>query len=157
MIYLLENEDGQWMKNCIRETGNENKPDSYTVITLELTDNVEQAYQFARRSDAESHLSGDDYLVKCGMLVTEHELENEMSRQHHYLKTESEYYQDVERGKKKFELRKNDRNFKKHDLIYLLEVVNGIETGRSLPPVEVKYILMGGKFGLKKGYCIINW
>lgn len=32
-----------------------------------------------------------------------------MSRKHHYLKTETEYYQAVEEGIKRFELRKNDR------------------------------------------------
>ena len=80
-----------------------------------------------------------------------------MSRQHHYLKTETEYYQAIERGEKKFELRKNDRNFKKHDLLYLEEVVNGIKTGRTLPSMEIKYIFDGGKYGLSEDYCILNW
>lgn len=80
-----------------------------------------------------------------------------MSRQHHYLKTETEYYQQVERGIKKFELRKNDRNFQPHDMVYLEEVVNGIKTGRSMPPVEIQYVLVGGKFGLPEDYCIFNW
>lgn len=81
-----------------------------------------------------------------------------MSRQHHYLKTETEYYQAVERGEKKFELRKNDRDFKKHDMLYLEEVVNGVKTGRSLPPVEIQYVLKDcTKYGLCDGYCILNW
>ena len=80
-----------------------------------------------------------------------------MKRQHHYLKTESEYYQAIERGDKKFELRKNDRNFKKHDMVILEEVINGIKTGKSLPPFEICYILEGGKYGLPEGYCIFNW
>jgi hypothetical protein len=80
-----------------------------------------------------------------------------MSRQHHYLKTETEYYQAIERGLKKFELRKNDRNFQVGDMLHLEESVNGIKTGRSLPPLEIRYILEGGKFGLSEGYCIINW
>lgn len=41
-----------------------------------------------------------------------------MSRQHHYVKVETEYYQALERGEKKFELRKNDRDFQKYDCIY---------------------------------------
>ena len=80
-----------------------------------------------------------------------------MSRQHHYLKTETQYYQDIERGKKKFELRKNDRDFQVGDMLHLGESVNGVKTGRSLPPLEIQYILHGGQFGLNEGYCIINW
>ena len=80
-----------------------------------------------------------------------------MSRQHHYLKTETEYFQAIERGEKKFELRKNDRNFQVYDMVHLEEVVKGIKTGRSLPPVEIKYVISGGKFGLSKQYCIFNW
>ncbi len=80
-----------------------------------------------------------------------------MSRQHHHLKTESKYYQAVERGVKKFELRKNDRNFRVYDMLYLEEVVNGEKTGRSLPAMEIRYVFEGGKYGLEEGYCIINW
>ena len=79
-----------------------------------------------------------------------------MSRQHHYLKTETEYYQQIEKGNKNFELRKNDRDFKVGDMLYLEEVVQGIKTGRVLPPKEVKYILSGGKYGLEEGYCIMQ-
>lgn len=80
-----------------------------------------------------------------------------MSRQHHYLKTETQYFQAIERGEKKFELRKNDRNFQKYDMVYLEEVVNGEKTGRKLPPIEIQYVLNGGKFGLPEDYCIFNW
>ncbi len=80
-----------------------------------------------------------------------------MSRQHHHLKTETEYYQDIEKGLKKFELRKNDRDFKVHDFLYLDETVDAKYTGRTLPPMEIKYILTGGKFGLQDGYCILCW
>lgn len=79
-----------------------------------------------------------------------------MSRQHHYLKCETEYYQAVEKGEKTFELRKNDRDYKVYDMIYLKEVVNGVETGRVLPPKEIVYILHGGKWGLEEGFCIIQ-
>lgn len=80
-----------------------------------------------------------------------------MSRSHHYLKTETKYFQAIESGLKKFELRKNDRNFQVYDILYLREVVNGEETGRKLPPMEIKYILYGGAYGLQQDYCIINW
>jgi hypothetical protein len=80
-----------------------------------------------------------------------------MSRQHHQLKTETEYYQAVEKGLKKFELRKNDRNFQVYDMLYLEETVNGTYTGRKLPPMEIKYILHGGKYGLEEGHCVLCW
>lgn len=81
-----------------------------------------------------------------------------MARQHHHLKTETAYYQAVEQGTKKFELRLNDRDFQIGDMIYLEETVNGIYTGRKLIPMEIRYILYGGgKYGLEVGYCIINW
>ena len=80
-----------------------------------------------------------------------------MSRQHHYLKTETEYFQAVERGEKKFELRINDRGFRKYDIVYLQEVVIGTPTGRELPGLAIQYILEGPAFGLLDGWCILNW
>jgi Domain of unknown function (DUF3850) len=80
-----------------------------------------------------------------------------MSIEHHYLKTQTKFYQAVENGIKKFELRLNDRNFKIGDMIYLEETVNGFYTGRKLDPMEIKYILHGTKFGLKENFCIICW
>jgi hypothetical protein len=80
-----------------------------------------------------------------------------MSRQHHYLKCETEHYQAIERGKKKFELRKNDRDFCVFDMIYLEEAVNGVRTGRSLAGLEIQFILKGGEYGLDQDYCIFNW
>jgi len=79
-----------------------------------------------------------------------------MSRQHHTLKTETEYYQAIEKGLKTFELRKNDRDFKVGDMLTLKEVVNGVYTGREIFGKEVKYILSGGKFGLEEGYVIMQ-
>lgn len=79
-----------------------------------------------------------------------------MSRQHHYLKTETEYYQAIEKGLKTFELRQNDRNFQIGDMLYLQETVNGVYTGRELPQKEVVYILEGGKYGLQEGYVIMQ-
>ena len=79
-----------------------------------------------------------------------------MSRQHHYLKIETEYFQAHEEGLKNFEIRKNDRNFQVGDMVYLKEVVNEIYTGRVLEPKEIQYIFKGGMFGLDKDYCILD-
>jgi hypothetical protein len=75
---------------------------------------------------------------------------------YHKLKCETEYYQAVDRGEKTFELRVNDRDFKIHDWVALLEVVQGMPTGREIGPFEIKYILYGGKYGLAPDYCIFN-
>ena len=80
-----------------------------------------------------------------------------MSRQHHKLKTETKFYQSVERGIKRFEIRKNDRGFKVYDLVTLQEVVGDVYTGRELPAFEISYILYGPCHGLPEGYCIFNW
>lgn len=83
-----------------------------------------------------------------------------MSRQHHYLKCETAFFQKVQRGEKKFELRKNDRDFKKYDMVYLKETVVGVETGRETNPLEIQYVLTdkeGGEYGLCEGYCIFCW
>jgi len=80
-----------------------------------------------------------------------------MSRTHHYLKIETEYFQAIQNDKKKFELRKNDRDFKIGDILHLNEVASGVPTGRELLGLEIKYILYGGKYGIPEDYCIMNW
>ena len=81
-----------------------------------------------------------------------------MSRQHHYLKIETQYFQAIERGEKRFELRKNDRDFQKYDMVHLEETVNGVKTGRELRPRQIEYVLKDcPEYGLKEGYCIFNW
>lgn len=79
-----------------------------------------------------------------------------MSRKHHELKTETEYYQAVEKGQKTFEVRKNDRDFKIFDMIVLQEVVKGVPTGRTLDPMEITYILPGGIYGIASDYCVMQ-
>lgn len=79
-----------------------------------------------------------------------------MSRQHHELKTETEYYQAVNRGEKSFEVRKNDRGFKKYDMVTLVEVVQGVPTGRALNPAEITFILYGGQYGIDPDYCVMQ-
>ena len=85
-----------------------------------------------------------------------------MSRMHYYLKTETKYYQASEKEIKTFELRKNDKNFQIGDIIHLVEIVDGVTSGRQLPPKEIIYIfrdfdiLDDLKHGLKHGYCILQ-
>lgn len=80
-----------------------------------------------------------------------------MSRQHHELKTGTEFYQDVEAGKKRFEARVNDRDFRVYDMVTLYETVRGVRTGRELGPFEIDYVLCGPAYGIETGHCVFNW
>ena len=73
----------------------------------------------------------------------------------HELKILPEYYIEVLNGKKRFEIRKDDRNFQVGDIIRLCECdINGF-TGRD-SVYDITYKLDGGKYGLEKGYCILS-
>lgn len=76
---------------------------------------------------------------------------------HHELKCEAKYYDAIIRGKKKFELRKNDRDFQPQDTFTLIEVFDGIPTGKRTPALEIQYVFKGGEYGLDPEYCIFNW
>lgn len=58
----------------------------------------------------------------------------------HELKVHKEFFSEIENLNKKFEVRKNDRNFQMGDFLALNEMNNGEYTGRSLL-VRVIYIL----------------
>lgn len=80
-----------------------------------------------------------------------------MSAKIHTLKTESVYFESLVNGTKKFELRKNDRDYKVGDWLHLIEYRDGICTGRKFPCVQIRFILHGGVYGLERGYCIVCW
>jgi len=71
----------------------------------------------------------------------------------HHLKILPEYFRQVAIGNKTFELRKNDRDFKVGDIIFLEEWDNEY-TGRVLE-LEITYILSNFK-GLEEGYVILS-
>jgi len=86
----------------------------------------------------------------------------------HNLKTINPYFTDVWNWEKTFEIRKNDRNFKKGDLLKLREyepcwdkendclVSGGGYTGRVIY-AEIDYILPENTFeGLAQGYCVLG-
>ncbi len=75
----------------------------------------------------------------------------------HNLKTWIEYFTQVWDGKKNFEVRKNDRNFKVGDTLILREWdnVENNYTGRYMYR-KIKYILNGGQFGIEEGYVVIS-
>ena len=76
----------------------------------------------------------------------------------HELKTWPKYFDVVRMGRKRFELRKNDRDFKVGDTLYLREWNPATDdyTGRSLR-VKVRYLLKDAKFlGLDEGFVIMS-
>ncbi len=75
----------------------------------------------------------------------------------HDLKTWKPYFQHELSGWKKFEYRKNDRDFKLGDVLTLLEYDQTAEkpTGRKIV-AHVEYIVYGPDFGIPEGYCIMG-
>lgn len=76
----------------------------------------------------------------------------------HRLKTWPEFFKAVADGRKKFELRKDDRGFEPGDLLELVEFdpERGRETGTPSIICKAGYILRGPCFGLEAGFCIIQ-
>ena len=79
----------------------------------------------------------------------------------HKLKTHSPFFEDLLKGVKNFELRKDDRDFQIEDILLLEEwdPVFKVETGRRVRR-EVQYVLRGNdispKWGLQSGFCILG-
>jgi ParB family chromosome partitioning protein len=72
----------------------------------------------------------------------------------HQIRLASIYFNDVVSGKKPFELRKNDRDYKEGDILEMMEFKDGKNTGRSIK-VLVTYLLQDYT-GLEDGYCIMG-
>lgn len=77
----------------------------------------------------------------------------------HIIKIRTEYYNAVLAGRKKFELRRDDRFFREGDSVILKEW-NACEekyTGR-WQQVEISYVLRDcPEYGLMPGFCIFGW
>jgi len=88
----------------------------------------------------------------------------------HKLKTIPLYFNEIRNGNKSFEIRINDRNFKRGDEILFEEWVpdnydwiidksdfseTGKYTGRVLHRI-ISYILPGGQLGIEKDYVIMS-
>lgn len=75
----------------------------------------------------------------------------------HELKILPEYFEEVAKGRKNFEIRKDDRDFKVGDIFVLREYANENYTGRYYIG-SIGYILRNcKKYGLQDGYCIFCW
>ena len=75
----------------------------------------------------------------------------------HFLKITPKYFLDLDSGRKTFELRKNDRDYKVGDMLVLREWFFGSFTGNELS-FEISYILKDvPEYGLKHGYVILGF
>ncbi len=72
----------------------------------------------------------------------------------HQVRLGSEFFDDVAEERKRFELRKNDRDYKTGDWLELLEFKEGKHTGRMVR-AEITYMLEDFT-GLEEGYCILG-
>lgn len=81
-------------------------------------------------------------------------LPSEMPKTVHQIRLAKMYFDDVASGKKSFELRKNDRDYKVGHILELLEFDNGKYVGRTIK-AEIVYMLEDYT-GLTDGYCILG-
>lgn len=73
--------------------------------------------------------------------------------QTHELKLIQPFFEDVFRNRKKFEVRKNDRNFQVGDRLKLIEFPS--ENPRYVLK-DIEYILEGGQYGIEKDYVVLG-
>lgn len=75
----------------------------------------------------------------------------------HELKTIPPYFEAVQRGIKRFELRRNDRDFRVGDVLFLREYLPATQqyTGRDCCR-EIDYILDAENMGLVPGYVVLG-
>ncbi len=76
-----------------------------------------------------------------------------MSKKHE-LKIIQPYFSDVSIGRKKFELRNNDRDFEKGDILKLREWDGEQFTGNFIIR-KISYVLENVE-GLQKGFCVLG-
>jgi hypothetical protein len=82
---------------------------------------------------------------------------NASKHKEHRLKTWPEYFGSVLDGSKRFEVRKDDRNFAPGDVLILEEYDPDREeyTGREVSR-RITYKLPGGKFGIDSAFCVLS-
>lgn len=73
----------------------------------------------------------------------------------HELKIYPTYFEDVISGKKKFEIRKNDRKFRVGDILILKEWDNIKYSGREAR-AEVIYLIDDKFVGIQPGYVVMG-
>lgn len=74
----------------------------------------------------------------------------------HELKILPEYFSEVKAGRKNFEIRRNDRDYRVGDILILKEYRKGKYTGEEVRR-KVTYIYHGdGTYGLSEGFAVLS-
>lgn len=81
-------------------------------------------------------------------------MKTKTERKVHDIKIAASYYGDVASGRKRFELRKNDRGYKTGDALKMLEFEDGKHTGRAID-ADIIYMLEDYA-GPEEGYYILG-
>ena len=71
----------------------------------------------------------------------------------HELKTLPEYFDAVQKGTKTFEIRKNDRNFKVGDLLYMLRQEENSDVPTNATMMKIVYMT---DYEQKEGYVVLG-
>ena len=83
----------------------------------------------------------------------------EVPRDRTSFKIKTKFFVDVELGKRNFDVRLNDRDYRINDLIVLHEVKESLsglqETGKRVSR-EITSLMYGGTYGIVKGYVIMS-
>lgn len=75
----------------------------------------------------------------------------------HELKILPQYYYDILENQKRFELRKDDRDYQVDDIL-ALEEWDGEKFTGNFVQIRIRYILRNcPEYGLKAGYCILGF
>lgn len=85
--------------------------------------------------------------------ISENVIETE-AKVTHQIKLGAEFFGDTAAGRKSFELRKNDRNYKEGDMLEMEEIKDGKKTGRKCSK-RIVYMMENFE-GLEDGYCILG-
>lgn len=118
----------------------------------------------AYKTDEQRYSEGQDAIdretkKKLREMEQEEKMQNlpsdtqETGQKVHKIRLAKSYFDDVASGIKTFELRKNDRGYKKGDILEMMEFADGKNTGRMVK-VLVTYILEDYT-GVEDGYCIM--
>lgn len=139
-------------KDCNVKTGTCKKCDQY-INKAEAEKTDEQRYSDEQDKidrDTKKKLQEREDKEKMIKLPGDGKADHEM----HEVKITGSDYEDIVSGRRKFDLRKNDKGYKAGDSLKMLEFKNGKHTGRTLD-ADIVYVLEDYT-GLEEGYCILG-
>ncbi|WP_066631790.1 DUF3850 domain-containing protein [Labilibacter marinus] len=74
----------------------------------------------------------------------------------HKIKIENQHYLDIAMLRKRFEVRKCERDYKVGDLLELHRYNEGKPLHNEVLYVKVIHMILGGMYGIENGYCVMS-